>query len=292
MARIRTIKPEFFRHEELYAAEIQSRLPLRVAFAGLFTVADREGRFKWKPTQIKFDVLPYDDLDFAHVLNALAAYGFIVKYEVDGKTYGAIPSFKDHQVINNKEAKSLIPEKTDAPFTRLLHVTHASLMEGKEGKGREGNIQRVCEAVAGIFGRDFEEDPEERMPDLHPWYTEITFQSQKLLNAYGEEKAVQQVKAYIKHCKETKRKLIGLPYKVAETIMQSDWMNLTGTTSDSPRGSPYQEAAYNKTLWTEEAWYEYYFKHIQTDPGFREYFQITQHEKLRSRQPVGINAQR
>jgi hypothetical protein len=34
MARIRTIKPEFFRHGGLFDAEIETGLPLRVAFAG------------------------------------------------------------------------------------------------------------------------------------------------------------------------------------------------------------------------------------------------------------------
>ena len=37
--RIRTIKPEFFTHEILYEAEIRFKLPLRVAFAGLWGYA-------------------------------------------------------------------------------------------------------------------------------------------------------------------------------------------------------------------------------------------------------------
>ena len=57
MARIRTIKPEFFRHEALFEAEHRAGLPLRLAFAGLWTAADREGRFKWRPRQLKLDVL-------------------------------------------------------------------------------------------------------------------------------------------------------------------------------------------------------------------------------------------
>ncbi len=49
MAKIRTIKPELFRHDGLFEAEIQSGLPLRLAFMGLFTCCDRAGRFRWKP---------------------------------------------------------------------------------------------------------------------------------------------------------------------------------------------------------------------------------------------------
>ena len=46
MSRIRTVKPELFKHEELFDTELASGLPLRLAFTGLFTVADCEGRFK------------------------------------------------------------------------------------------------------------------------------------------------------------------------------------------------------------------------------------------------------
>ena len=109
MARIRTIKPEFFRHLELYYLEKETGLPLRVAFPGLWTVADREGRFRWQPEVLKLDVLPFDDLDFSRVLDALLTRGFIVKYEVSGKRYGYIPTFKEHQFINNKETPSILP---------------------------------------------------------------------------------------------------------------------------------------------------------------------------------------
>ena len=64
MARIRTVKPDLFRHEALYELEIETGLPIRFSFAGLFTTCDRRGRFKWKPRQLKLDVLPYDNLDF------------------------------------------------------------------------------------------------------------------------------------------------------------------------------------------------------------------------------------
>jgi hypothetical protein len=59
--RIRTIKPEFFHHEGLFEAEAETKLPLRVAFAGLWCIADREGRFKWEPRRIGVQVL-YDEL--------------------------------------------------------------------------------------------------------------------------------------------------------------------------------------------------------------------------------------
>lgn len=359
MGRIRSIKPEFFRHEELYQAEKKSGLPLRVAFAGLWTVADREGRFKWRPTQIKLDVLPFDKVDMEEVLGVLTQDNFIVKYSVDGKEYGCIPSFKEHQVINIREAKSHIPppdgvamtipqKRTHVPvetrrvvferdqykcvrcgaeesitidhifpvscggthaltnlrtlcqscnsarpvqgkaldtdlasdglswndMERMCNTVHAH--DGREGKGKEGKGREhtsVCVAIAGIFGRDWEE-PQNRMPALANWYRTIEDQANKLCEVYEPEDATNQVKAYLKFCEDTKRKLIGTPVKVAETILQSDWITLNNP-MPLPRGSPFAEAEYNKTLWGEEAWHEYYHRQIQNNPDFRKHFQIT-----------------
>jgi hypothetical protein len=113
MPRKRTISPGFFTHPELYEAEMIEGLPLRLAFAGLWCVADRRGRFHWKPRQLKLDILPFDDLDFGAVLLGLKNHGFIRFYVVDGKPYGDIPTFADHQHPHPKEADSTIPAYND-----------------------------------------------------------------------------------------------------------------------------------------------------------------------------------
>lgn len=162
MARIRTIKPEFFRHEALYEAERETGLPLRIAFAGLWTAADREGRFRWAPRQLKLDCLPYDDADFSRVLDALMTRGFIVKYAVDSKYYGHIPSWKQHQVINNREKPSDLPSPNEInTLTREARVDDASATPLKqvqvEGKGKEGEGEKDSEAKAS--GADAPPDP-------------------------------------------------------------------------------------------------------------------------------------
>lgn len=139
--RIRTIKPEFFMHDGLHDAEVDSKLPLRVAFAGLWCAADREGRFRWEPRRLGAQILPYDEVDFSRVLHALTTRGFIVKYRVNDACYGAIPSWHRHQIINNRERASDIPNYTDAELldacpTRDPRDGHAC---HREGKGREGN---------------------------------------------------------------------------------------------------------------------------------------------------------
>jgi len=140
--RIRTIKPEFFVHEALFELEKSSKLPIRIAFAGLWCAADREGRFKWEPRRLGVQILPYDNLDFSRVLDALTTRDFIRRYQVSSVLYGYIPSFLKHQIINNRERPSELPEYVDgehidASSTRDSRDEHADTEErkGKEGKG-------------------------------------------------------------------------------------------------------------------------------------------------------------
>jgi hypothetical protein len=145
MMRIRTVKPDFFQHGDLYDAEVDSGLPLRLAFAGLWCAADKSGRFKWRPRELKLGILPHDSVDFSRVLDALTTRGFVVKYRVDGADYGCIPTFNRHQVINNREKPSELPEPNETNIlTREPRDDDASVTRdprgesGREGKGREG----------------------------------------------------------------------------------------------------------------------------------------------------------
>jgi hypothetical protein len=173
MARIRTVKPSFFRHRRLYFAEVETGLPLRLAYIGLWTCADREGRFRWEPEELKLDCLPYDGVDFSRVLDALATHGFVVKYASRSREYGCIPSWRNHQVINNREAESSLPpplnnvlepvEQTkqnehaafdasledDASGTREARVTDVH-----KGKGREKEMEKEGRESARARGDD------------------------------------------------------------------------------------------------------------------------------------------
>jgi len=105
VARARNIKPGFFLNDLL--AEIE---PLgRLLFAGLWTIADREGRLEDRPKKIKAAVLPYDDCDVDHLLNELSKRDFIIRYEVNGEKYIQIVKWEKHQNPHYKEVKSEIP---------------------------------------------------------------------------------------------------------------------------------------------------------------------------------------
>jgi len=145
MARIRTVKPEFFRHEGLQDLEIENpgKYPMLV-FAGLWTLSDRSGRFEWRPRQIKLDVLPFIPFDMEETLNILMEAGFIKKYEVDGKHYGIIPSFGTHQRIDGKEGNS--PERYPAPPEQTgTHLEHTENTPDTQERSQEKEKEKEKE---------------------------------------------------------------------------------------------------------------------------------------------------
>jgi len=105
VARARNIKPGFFKNEHLAECEHGARL----LFAGLWCLADREGRLEDRPMRIKADLFPYETVTIEKWLNELQRKGFLVRYEVKGAKYIQILNFKKHQNPHIHEQKSTIP---------------------------------------------------------------------------------------------------------------------------------------------------------------------------------------
>ena len=136
--RIRTIKPDFFKHDAIAELPPLSRL----FFIGLWCVADRDGRLEDRPARLKIEILPYDNADADKILTELAKRGFIQRYTADGLQVIQVVAFKRHQRITGKEAEipSRFPEYNEETMGKQRGNTgEASGRTGKEGKGREGN---------------------------------------------------------------------------------------------------------------------------------------------------------
>jgi len=108
VARTRNLKPGFFKNNKLAKLGPLSQL----IFAGLWTIADREGRLEDEPERIKVEVLPYDTGKVSSIdvcLSKLHESGFILRYEVDGNKYISIPKWHEHQKPHYMEPPSEIP---------------------------------------------------------------------------------------------------------------------------------------------------------------------------------------
>lgn len=134
MARIRTIKPEFFTSEDIVSLSPLARL----LYVALWCEADKEGRLPWKPMTFKLRYFPGDNCDIQAMCAELVESGLVVKYG-DGLAY--IPKFGAHQHINPRESASILPPPEELTRGDASARVNSGIDQqvGREGKGREGN---------------------------------------------------------------------------------------------------------------------------------------------------------
>lgn len=119
MPRSRNIKPGFFENEVLAECGPWARL----CFAGLWTLADREGRLEDRPKRIKGDLFRFDSIEVEPLLVELQSHGFIERYRNAAGRFIQIVAFAKHQSPHYSERPSVIappqhPESTPASVAR------------------------------------------------------------------------------------------------------------------------------------------------------------------------------
>jgi len=109
MARTRNIKPGFFKNEDVASCDPVARL----LFAGLWTLADADGRMEYRPLRIKAELFAYDSFDIVPMFGQLVARGLVVVYQVGDGTYLEIPRVRLHQRCHPSEASEGFPSCED-----------------------------------------------------------------------------------------------------------------------------------------------------------------------------------
>jgi len=137
MARIRYLKPDFFKDEDI--AELPHQV--RIFYAGLWCYADRAGRLEDRPKRLKAEIFPYEDFDIEAGLQRLSSpkksnnKPFLVRYKKDGYSYIQILQWDKHQKPHPTEKKSEIPPPNNIDLT-----VKEPLKQSGEGNGDgEGN---------------------------------------------------------------------------------------------------------------------------------------------------------
>lgn len=107
MARKRTMPPAILQCSRLGSCSFAARW----LFAGLWGLADREGRLEWVPKFIEGHVFPYDAVDLAALADELRLAGFLTFYK-DGHR-GLAQIERDWWIVNqtpyNREPESDLP---------------------------------------------------------------------------------------------------------------------------------------------------------------------------------------
>lgn len=114
MARIRTIKPEFWSSEQV----MESRPLARLLFIGLWNFCDDGGNHPLAPRTIKALVFPGDDITteaVSELLGELEGSGLTRSYSVSGKQYLHVNGWK-HQKIEKRTFKYPKPPQLIVEF--------------------------------------------------------------------------------------------------------------------------------------------------------------------------------
>jgi len=155
MARIRTIKPDFYLDDKL--AELDPYT--RIVFSGLWTQADREGKLKDEPKKLKVILLPYDNKDMDKMLGNLNDSGFITRYGVGGKKYIKINNFLEHQRPHHTEQDSMIPDPEEETVYKQPCIDGDNRVgrerKGREEKGKEGSVEKIVSYLNQIVGTKY-----------------------------------------------------------------------------------------------------------------------------------------
>jgi hypothetical protein len=141
MARIRTIKPDFWTNEKVLSVKALTRL----LFIGMWNFADDYGRMHFSPLGIKAKIFPTDDLsvsDIKDMLHELCSADLITIYSANDQEYIEITGW-DHQKIDRRQP-SKIPGPFDDGSVTFVECSSSpadnssSPAPVREGKGMEG----------------------------------------------------------------------------------------------------------------------------------------------------------
>lgn len=141
--RIRTLKPEFWKHFRMAHLPAETRL----LAIGLLNYADDEGYFRAHPSLIRGELMPYTEKS-SHIpkmLEALQSIGFLTLYNTDhGEPMGHVTNFLEHQRINrptaSKHSRKTHPQLTESSVIAQPSLTDSSLLEREQGTGKgKGN---------------------------------------------------------------------------------------------------------------------------------------------------------
>lgn len=123
MARIRTVKPEFWEDDTIGTLSRDARL----LFIAAFNIADDEGLLRWTPAFIKAKAFLYDDDvtvdDVQGLMAELAGADLVYPYR-GGQTQqllAFIVKFRKHQKINRPQPSKLPAPSLQNPATRAMY---------------------------------------------------------------------------------------------------------------------------------------------------------------------------
>jgi hypothetical protein len=157
MARIRSLKPEFWHDRKLAR---QTSRDARMLYMGLWNHADEWARANGDIAVVKGLIFPYDRVNIDALLSELVSAGVVMRYEVDGDPFLFLPNLSKHQRLEPAKVASKFPSPDEADQASDLHTqigansSEKTCAESSPGSaGSENSAASLCNGVRGQGGR-------------------------------------------------------------------------------------------------------------------------------------------
>ncbi len=157
MARIRSIKPDFWTNEKVLECSPIARL----LFIGMWNFADDTGRLQFSPKTLKAQIFPSDDLTFADIarmIDELSSNGLLLVYYVEDIGYLSIIGWNHQKIDRPQKSKYPPPPEGSTNIRRTL----ATDLRGSEGIGGERNQDGAKAPIVDLFPKPHAPPSEEK----------------------------------------------------------------------------------------------------------------------------------
>jgi len=259
MARIRTIKPEFWTDESIVECSRDARL----LFIGIWNHCDDAGIIEASIKQMKMKIFPGDfDImpeDIQRMLDELSANNLIELYEVEKRNYIKVLGWDKHQKIDKPSYKHPLPSGV-VPTTRQQYIEERSAsvrrapppgMEGngREWKGMEGNGEEKdsCPepSQAKPSGQPVIELPSNRKNETYPVTTDQVVEFASLYPAVDVDQELRNMRGWLMTNPAKRKTKAGMPRFIANWLAREQ--NRGGKVAAAiPRLSPADQAIENR----------------------------------------------
>lgn len=169
MARIRSIKPEFFTSEQIADLSPTTRL----LFIGMWVFSDDNGVHPASVKTLKMEIFPADVLSpqqISDMINELINASLLSSYVVEGKAYWMITGWKKHQKIEKPTYRYPLPAASPTP-RRLLDDPSAT----EQSRAEQSRVESISCAATSFekiyaFGCDlFPQLAPQNNSAIHQW---------------------------------------------------------------------------------------------------------------------------
>lgn len=140
MARIRSIKPDFWTDEKVVELDYVDRL----LFIGLWNFADDQGYIDRSPKRIKMQVFPGDNVDVSRGLTRLTSLGLLAEYDSPEGVVLHVTNWERHQRVSNPAKPRFEPQNLTPHAQSSEVLTNPREDSRVIGKGREGKGSISC----------------------------------------------------------------------------------------------------------------------------------------------------